>query len=125
VPSRVSLLVTAGLAPIRQLKKPRALSRKHPEAEIRAMDAKWYRIARYDSAIVSMNDGASAALYVRDQERFKDLMKRTLDIHARYRREWPELAAQYRAALGDITSPEAWEKTFAPWTGGGSADADE
>ena len=32
-------------------------SRQHPEAEIPAMDAKWYRIARYDSAVVSMPDG--------------------------------------------------------------------
>jgi galactofuranosylgalactofuranosylrhamnosyl-N-acetylglucosaminyl-diphospho-decaprenol beta-1,5/1,6-galactofuranosyltransferase len=125
VPSRLSQLVTAGLAPIRQLKKPRELSRKHPEVEIRAMDAKWYRIAKFDSAIVSMNDGASAALYVRDQEKFKDLMKRTLEIHARYRREWPQLAAQYRAALHDITSPEAWEKTFAPWMDGEGAGKDE
>lgn len=122
VPSRRSQLITAGLAPIRHLKKPRSLSREFPEVEIRAMDAKWYRMASFDSAIVSMNDGASAALYVRDHERFKDLVKRTLEIHARYRREWPALAAQYRDALGDITSPEAWDRTFAPWTG---EDVDE
>ncbi|KRA31465.1 MULTISPECIES: glycosyltransferase [unclassified Nocardioides] len=121
VPSRRAQLITAGLAPLRQLKKPRPLASEFPEAEIRAMDAKWYRMATFDSAIVSMNDGTSAALYVRDQARFKDLMKRTLELHARYRKEWPELAAQYRAALGDITSPEAWDKTFAPWVDG---DAD-
>lgn len=121
VPSRRAQLITAGLAPLRQLKKPRTMAAEFPEAEIRAMDAKWYRMATFDSAIVSMNDGTSAALYVRDQARFKDLMKRTLELHARYRKEWPELAAQYRAALGDITSPEAWDKTFAPWVDG---DAD-
>lgn len=121
VPSRRSQLLAAGLAPIRQLKKPRELSRRHPEAEIRAMDAKWYRLASFDSAVVSMNDGTSAALYVRDQERFKDLMKRTLEIHARLRKEWPALAAQYRAALHDVTSPETWEKTFAPWLDGDEA----
>ncbi|WP_182380006.1 glycosyltransferase [Nocardioides sp. WS12] len=121
VPSRRAQLITAGLAPLRQLKKPRGLAAEFPEAEIRAMDAKWYRMATFDSAIVSMNDGTSAALYVRDQAKFKDLMKRTLELHARYRKEWPELAAQYRAALGDITSPEAWDKTFAPWVDG---DAD-
>ncbi len=54
--------------------RPRA---QHPEAEIPAMDAKWYRIARYDSAVVSMPDGTSAALYQRDPEKFRDLMKRT------------------------------------------------
>ena len=122
VPSRRAQLITAGLAPLRQLKKPRRMAQDHPEVEIRAMDAKWYRMAAFDSAIVSMNDGSSAALYVRDQERFKDLMKRTVQIHARYRKQWVELAEQYRAALGDITSPETWEQTFEPWLEKGDDD---
>src|SRR6478735_302776 len=118
IPGRLSQLISAGLQPIRQLKAPREMSREHPEAEVRAMDAKWYRLAVYDSAIVSMNDGASAAFYRRDSAQFRDLMKRTLAIHERYRREWPRLAEEYRAKLGDITSPEAWEETFRPWTDG-------
>ncbi|GAA3552812.1 glycosyltransferase [Nocardioides daeguensis] len=118
VPGRLSKAITAGLAPVRQLKKPRDLSREFPEVEIRAMDAKWYRIAGFDSAIVSMNDGTSAALYRRDRERYKALVRRTVQLHNRFRRDWDEIAAQYRAALGDITSPETWEKTFAPWTEG-------
>jgi galactofuranosylgalactofuranosylrhamnosyl-N-acetylglucosaminyl-diphospho-decaprenol beta-1,5/1,6-galactofuranosyltransferase len=120
VPGRMSQLVTAGLAPLRQLKTPRPLSREYPEAEIPATDAKWYRLARYDSAVVSMNDGTSAALYRRDPERFRDLMRRTVAIHERYRREWPALAERYRAALTEVTSPEAWDETFRPWveTGG-------
>jgi galactofuranosylgalactofuranosylrhamnosyl-N-acetylglucosaminyl-diphospho-decaprenol beta-1,5/1,6-galactofuranosyltransferase len=80
------------------------------------MDAKWYRLARYDSAIVSMNDGTSAALYRRDPAQFRDLMRRTLALHDRFRREWPRLAAEYRAALAEITSPAAWEETFRPWS---------
>ena len=116
VPGRLSQLISAGLQPIRQLKAPREMSREHPEAEVRAMDAKWYRLASYDSAIVSMNDGSSAAFYRRDSAQFRDLMKRTLAIHERYRREWPRLAEEYRAKLGDITSPQAWEETFRPWT---------
>jgi galactofuranosylgalactofuranosylrhamnosyl-N-acetylglucosaminyl-diphospho-decaprenol beta-1,5/1,6-galactofuranosyltransferase len=79
------------------------------------MDAKWYRLARYDSAIVSMNDGTSAALYRRDPAEFRDLMRRTLAIHARFRRDWDSLAAQYREALAEITSPEAWDETFRAW----------
>jgi galactofuranosylgalactofuranosylrhamnosyl-N-acetylglucosaminyl-diphospho-decaprenol beta-1,5/1,6-galactofuranosyltransferase len=116
VPGRASLLVRAATMPLRQLKPVRPTSRTNPEAEIPAMDARWYRIARYDSAVVSMPDGTSAALYERDPEKFRDLMKRTVEVHARFRREWPRLAAEYRAALGEITSPEAWEKTLAPWT---------
>jgi len=116
VPSRLKLLMSAGLMPLRQAKPVRPLAKEFPEAEIPAADAKWYRIARYDSAVVSMNDGNSAALYQRDPARFRDLMKRTLAIHGRYRREWPELAKRYREALPQITSPEAWEETFRPWT---------
>jgi galactofuranosylgalactofuranosylrhamnosyl-N-acetylglucosaminyl-diphospho-decaprenol beta-1,5/1,6-galactofuranosyltransferase len=92
------------------------MSKEYPEAELTAMDAKWYRLATYDSAIVSMNDGASAALYRRDPERYRDLLRKTIAIHTQFHREWPRLAAEYRAALADITSPEAWEETFRPWT---------
>ncbi|WP_246081605.1 glycosyltransferase [Nocardioides litoris] len=122
VPTRKQLLVNAALQPLRQLKPPRPLSREHPEAEIRAMDAKWYRLGRYDSAVVSMNDGTSAALYQRDPAKFRELVKATVEVHERLRREWPRLAAEYRAALGDITSPETWDRTFAPWTGGTAGD---
>ncbi len=115
VPSRVARLVSAGLLPLRQLKPPRALSREFPEAEVPAMDAKWYRLASHDSAIVSMNDGASAALYQRDPEKFRELMAKTVSIHEQLRREWPRLAEEYRARLGEITSPEAWDETFRPW----------
>ncbi len=112
VPGRLSQLVTAGLAPLRQLKEPRELSKEFPEAEVPAMDAKWYRLARYDSAVVSMPDGTSAALYRREPERYRDLLRRTLEIHRRFHNEWPRLAELYRERLGAITSPEEWEKTF-------------
>ena len=45
VPGRLSQLITAGLSPIRHLRPARELSREFPEVEIRAMDAKWYRLA--------------------------------------------------------------------------------
>jgi len=117
VPSRASQLISAGLQPLRQLKKPRELSREFPEAEVRAMDAKWYRLASYDSAIVSMNDGTSAAFYQRDPEKFRELLTKTLKLHEQLKKEWPRLAQEYRAALGDITSPETWEQTLSPWLG--------
>ena len=102
--------------PIRQLRPVRQMSKEFPEAELSAMDAKWYRLAGYDSAVVSMNDGASAALYRRDPEHYRELLRKTVAIHAQLHREWPRLAAEYREALADITSPEAWEETFRPWS---------
>jgi galactofuranosylgalactofuranosylrhamnosyl-N-acetylglucosaminyl-diphospho-decaprenol beta-1,5/1,6-galactofuranosyltransferase len=112
VPGKLATLVTAGIAPLRNLKKPRPLALSNPEAEIPAVDAKWYRIARYDSAIVSMPDGTSSALYQRDPVKYRELLKKTLEIHRRLYREWDGLAAQYRAELDTITSPEEWSKTF-------------
>ncbi len=122
VPSRLSQLLSAGLQPLRQLKPPRELAQEYPEAEVRAMDAKWYRLASYDSAVVSMNDGTSAAFYRRDPQKFRELMAKTVEIHERLKREWPRLAEEYRAKLGEITSPEAWDETFRPWT---TPDADD
>ncbi len=115
IPSRLGTLIAAGLAPIRQLRPLRPMSRQFPEAELAAQDSAWFNLVKYDSAIVSMNDGSSVALYQRDPDRYRDLLKRTVEIHRRFSREWPRLAQEYRDALGDITSPEAWEKTFEPW----------
>jgi galactofuranosylgalactofuranosylrhamnosyl-N-acetylglucosaminyl-diphospho-decaprenol beta-1,5/1,6-galactofuranosyltransferase len=115
IPGRKATLVAAALAPLRQLRPVREMAEEFPETELTAMDAAWYNLVKYDSAVVSMNDGSSVALYKRDPALYRDLLKRTIEIHRRFHREWPDLAQQYRDALGEITSPEAWEKTFAPW----------
>lgn len=103
------------LQPLRQLRAPREASREYPEAEIMAQDAKWHKVARYDSALVSLPDGSAQAFYRRDPQQFREMMKKTVAIHKELAANWDELAERYRAALADITSPETWEKTFAPW----------
>ncbi|MGB0099659.1 MAG: glycosyltransferase family 2 protein, partial [Nocardioides sp.] len=117
--------VQAMLQPLRQLRKPRELAQSNPEAEIMAQDARWHKIARYDSAIVSLPDQTSAAFYKRDRDRFVDQMKQTVAVHRRLNAEWDDLAERYREALPEITSPEAWEKTFAPWLDSGQENGAE
>lgn len=112
IPSKPSQLISAVLGGIRQFRGTRELSREFPEGNIPAMDARWYHLATLDSAIVSMPDGTSAAFYRRQPEQFKDLFRRTIEIHERLYREWPTMAARYREGLGEITSPERWEATF-------------
>jgi hypothetical protein len=34
-------------------------------------------------------------------------------LHARLRRRWPRLAADYRAAAAEFTSPARWREAFA------------
>jgi galactofuranosylgalactofuranosylrhamnosyl-N-acetylglucosaminyl-diphospho-decaprenol beta-1,5/1,6-galactofuranosyltransferase len=110
---KVGQLVAAATSAVRQTLPVRALAQRHPEARLAAMDAKWWMVAQFDSVVVSMPDGTSAAWYQRDKDEFADLLRRTLEIHQRLYREWPTLARQYRQALPDIVSPEQWAKTFA------------
>ena len=109
---RIAQLVTAATSTVRQALPKRDLAERFPEAALAAMEAKWWMIAQFDSVVVSMPDGTSAAWYHRDRAEFQDLLKRTIEIHARLLAEWPELAERYRESLDDITSPARWEKTF-------------
>jgi galactofuranosylgalactofuranosylrhamnosyl-N-acetylglucosaminyl-diphospho-decaprenol beta-1,5/1,6-galactofuranosyltransferase len=105
--------VAAATSSVRQARPIRSLAERYPEARLAAMDAKWWMIAQFDSAVVSMPDGTSASWYRRDKDEFSSLLRRTVEVHQRLYREWPQLARQYRRALPDITSPEQWAKTFA------------
>jgi galactofuranosylgalactofuranosylrhamnosyl-N-acetylglucosaminyl-diphospho-decaprenol beta-1,5/1,6-galactofuranosyltransferase len=75
-------------------------------------DTAWWVLSRLDSAMVSAADGASAAWYQRDRKLFRSLSQRSTLLHARLLREWPRLAAEYRAAAAGFTSPEKWRETF-------------
>jgi galactofuranosylgalactofuranosylrhamnosyl-N-acetylglucosaminyl-diphospho-decaprenol beta-1,5/1,6-galactofuranosyltransferase len=109
---RVGQMLVAATSAVRQALPVRTLAQRFPEARLAAMDAKWWMIAQFDSVVVSMPDGASASWYKRDRDEFGDLLRRTVEIHQRLHREWPQLAQHYRRALPDIVSPEQWAKTF-------------
>jgi len=109
---RVGQVVTAAKSGIRQALPNRALAERYPEARLPAMDAKWWMIAQFDSAVVSTSDGTMASWYHRDRGEFQSLLRRTSAVHQRLYREWPALARRYQAALPELTSLEAWERTF-------------
>jgi galactofuranosylgalactofuranosylrhamnosyl-N-acetylglucosaminyl-diphospho-decaprenol beta-1,5/1,6-galactofuranosyltransferase len=44
------------------------------------------------------------------------MLRHSLRVHARLYREFPALAEQYRAHLGDLTSPESWSRAFGEGT---------
>jgi galactofuranosylgalactofuranosylrhamnosyl-N-acetylglucosaminyl-diphospho-decaprenol beta-1,5/1,6-galactofuranosyltransferase len=76
-------------------------------------DAGWWVLVKLDSALVSTPDGTTAAWYQRDPRLFRSLGLRSIVLHARLRRRWARLAADYRAAAPEFTSPEKWRETFA------------
>jgi galactofuranosylgalactofuranosylrhamnosyl-N-acetylglucosaminyl-diphospho-decaprenol beta-1,5/1,6-galactofuranosyltransferase len=108
----VGKLRTAAVGLLRQVRPVRALSSTHPEGIIPHVDQRWWRLAQFDSAIVSSADGMTAAWYQRDPQQFRDQMARSAHLHARLYREWPTLAARYRESLPELTSPETWKQTF-------------
>lgn len=105
-------LMMAATGLVRQVTPPRAMSSEFPEGIVPHLDQKWFRLAHYDSAIVSAADGTKAAWYRRDRQQFTDQMRRSTALHARLFQEWPELSLRYKEALGSLTSPDAWKASF-------------
>jgi galactofuranosylgalactofuranosylrhamnosyl-N-acetylglucosaminyl-diphospho-decaprenol beta-1,5/1,6-galactofuranosyltransferase len=112
--NRLNLLRKAARGAARQLRAPGKGASQRPQMALPFQDAGWWVLAKLDSALVSAADGATAAWYQRDPELFRSMSRRTATLHARLLREWPRLAAEYRAALTEITSPEAWDQAFHP-----------
>ena len=48
-------------------------------------------------------------MYTRDRAKFRELLRESLRLHAELRRRWPKLRQQYRAALPELVSAEAWQ----------------
>lgn len=94
------------------LKKPRELSREHPETVVAHMDNKWYWMPRFDSALVTSADGAGASIYQRDPAKVRSLTAESFRVHAELTRRWEALATAYQQSLRHITSPQEWAKTF-------------
>lgn len=105
-------LMMAATGLVRQVTSPRSMASEFPEGIVPHLDQKWFRLAHYDSAIVSTADGTKAAWYRRDRQQFTDQMRRSTALHARLFQEWPELSARYQEALGELTSPDVWKASF-------------
>jgi galactofuranosylgalactofuranosylrhamnosyl-N-acetylglucosaminyl-diphospho-decaprenol beta-1,5/1,6-galactofuranosyltransferase len=109
LPGKVKM---AALGLARQALPTRELAETHPEGIVPHVDQRWWRLAHFDSAIVSTADGTAASWYRRSPQQFRDQMTRSARLHAQLFKEWDELAQRYRTALPDLVSPETWKATF-------------
>lgn len=91
---------------------PRPENLATPEVEFGKGDAHWWRLPVYDSALVSAADGSGKNIYTRDRRKFRRMLIDSVRLHRRLRREWPRLSREYRAALDELVSPQAWARTF-------------
>jgi galactofuranosylgalactofuranosylrhamnosyl-N-acetylglucosaminyl-diphospho-decaprenol beta-1,5/1,6-galactofuranosyltransferase len=116
--SKKDILVKAAAGVAHQLTRPHRGARQRPDLALPAADGHWWVLARLDSALVSAPDGGSVAWHQRDRALFRSLGLRSAVLHLRLRRRWPRLAAQYRAAAADFTSPQQWRQTYEAQAGG-------
>ncbi len=93
------------------LRRPRRPAPGSVEVAVPARRARWWRLADYDSAMVTMAGSGVRHLFVRDRAQYRRLDVESRRLHRRLRRRWKQLAADYRAA--DLFSPQAWDAAFA------------
>jgi galactofuranosylgalactofuranosylrhamnosyl-N-acetylglucosaminyl-diphospho-decaprenol beta-1,5/1,6-galactofuranosyltransferase len=94
------------------LKQPSADSLERPQGYLAHVDNRWFRTAQFDSVVVSNAEGTAASWYKRDPKKLKAMLGQSAVQHAALYKNWDALAADYRAALADLVSMEAWRKTF-------------
>ena len=113
-PRRLMLPVwTAKTLAKQLLAPPRARAEENPQAAIAHLDAKWWRLSAYDSALVSNAEGTQVSWYKRDPRQVREMLAEALSAHVALHRGWSTLSERYREASARITSFDAWERTFA------------
>lgn len=113
LPSKHQLIPWGIKTVARQLiKAPGPESAERPQGYLAHRDNRWYRVAHYDSVVVSNAEGTGASWYQRDPKKLKAMLTETTRLHLQLFREWDKLAQQYRSAVAEISSFDAWKKTF-------------
>ncbi|GAA4521598.1 glycosyltransferase [Brachybacterium paraconglomeratum] len=113
-PHRLMLPVWTAKTLAKQLLKPtQPRSAENPQAVIPHLDAKWWRLSAYDSALVSNAEGTQVAWYKRNPQQVREMLSEAITAHLELHRRWNELRDSYREASSRITSFDAWEQTFA------------
>jgi galactofuranosylgalactofuranosylrhamnosyl-N-acetylglucosaminyl-diphospho-decaprenol beta-1,5/1,6-galactofuranosyltransferase len=108
---RLPAMAMAAVGMVKQLRPTRDLAQQFPEAEVPAVDAKWWLLSQFDSAVVSTSDGTGASWYHRDPALFRSLLARSVVLHKRLLVEWPELAKRYKEALPELVDIGSWRRT--------------
>lgn len=94
------------------LHAPKPENVAQPEVEFSKADAHWWRVPRFDSALVNSADGSGKNIYTRDRAQFRRMLTDSVRLHAQLTRRWEELSRSYRHALPDLTSESSWKRTF-------------
>ena len=112
-PHRLLLPAWTAKTLVKQLvTSPKQRAAENPQAAIPHLDAKWWRLSAYDSALVSNAEGTQVSWYKRDPRQVREMLAEAITAHLALHRCWNTLRDRYREAAPRITSFEAWERTF-------------
>ena len=94
-------MVKWGLTTVaRQLvSRPSEEALARPQSHLAHVDNRWFRLAHYDSVVVSNAEGTAASWYKRDPKKMRSMLAKAATQHARLFKSWESLAEAYRSAL--------------------------
>ncbi|MFD6463731.1 glycosyltransferase family 2 protein, partial [Streptomyces roseolus] len=75
-------------------------------------DAHWWHVSLFDHVVVTDASQSGVRVRQRDKEQARQLLKRTIRVLRRLRKELPRLSAEYRAAVPELTSRENWARLY-------------
>lgn len=75
-------------------------------------DAHWWHVSLFDHVVVTDASQSGVRIRRRDKPRARALLRRTLRVLRRLRRELPTVQQQYRDAIPELTSRANWERLY-------------
>ncbi|HET8594707.1 MAG TPA: glycosyltransferase [Intrasporangium sp.] len=108
----LTTILAAAKGVLHQVKPVPQSAQAHPERHVPAVDAGWWSLSRFDSALVSTTDGTGVSWLRRDRAAAVAAMQEALAAHEALLREWPRLAARYRQQLPDLVGVDRWRETL-------------
>jgi galactofuranosylgalactofuranosylrhamnosyl-N-acetylglucosaminyl-diphospho-decaprenol beta-1,5/1,6-galactofuranosyltransferase len=111
-PVGLPAIAKAAVKALRTNLRPVRASGDRPQLQVPAQDAQWFLLAQLDAATVGTADGRGVTFRRRDPAAFRELARRSVQLNREIRKRFPEMQGRYRAAAGDLTSLENWQKAF-------------
>ncbi|MGI8694415.1 MAG: glycosyltransferase [Geodermatophilaceae bacterium] len=108
----VTILSSLLGAIMHSMRRPTAMSLERPQLNVSAQDARWFLLARLDSATVGTADGRGVTMRHREPRTFARMLRRSLALHRQVYAEFPKLRRQYKSARPSLTSLERWRRVF-------------
>jgi galactofuranosylgalactofuranosylrhamnosyl-N-acetylglucosaminyl-diphospho-decaprenol beta-1,5/1,6-galactofuranosyltransferase len=111
----ISIGTTLAKAIVHNARPVDPATRETPQLNLSFQDARWFLLARLDSATVGTADGRGVTFRQRDPQLFRKLLGQSVALLRRMSKEFPQLQERYRSASPDLTSVERWSKAFETW----------